>query len=65
MDVAPANVRLPPVGPHLLFRHAGESLRQRRKQVWSRQLIRLPGIRTTPHESVTNDLAARISIPGG
>ena len=63
MQLLFARLRLLLVGLHLLFgalqvailfRHAGEPLRQRLKQGWSRQLIRLLGIRI---ESVADDLA--------
>lgn len=54
MPILPARLRLLLVGLHLLFgalqvailfRHTDESLRQRLKQVWSHQLVRLLGIR--------------------
>lgn len=54
MPILPARLRLLLVGLHLLFgalqvailfRHAGEPSRQRLKQVWSHQLVRLLGIR--------------------
>jgi 1-acyl-sn-glycerol-3-phosphate acyltransferase len=63
MPLLSARLRLLLVGLHLLFgmlqvaflfHHAGESLRQRLKQVWSRQLIRLLGIRI---ESDIDDLS--------
>jgi 1-acyl-sn-glycerol-3-phosphate acyltransferase len=54
MPILPTYLRLLLVGLHLLFgalqvailfRHAGESMKQRLKQVWSQQLVRLLGIR--------------------
>jgi 1-acyl-sn-glycerol-3-phosphate acyltransferase len=54
MPILPARLRLILVGLHLLFgalqvailfRHAGEPMRQRLKQTWSHQLLRLLGIR--------------------
>jgi 1-acyl-sn-glycerol-3-phosphate acyltransferase len=57
MPLLSARLRLLLVGLHLLFgmlqvaflfHHAGESLRQRLKQTWSRQLISLLGIHVEP-----------------
>lgn len=65
MAILPARLRLLLVGLHLLygalqvailFRHAGESSRQRLKQAWSRQLVRLLGIRIEPPGNALADL---------
>ncbi len=65
MPILSAHLRLLLVGLHLLFgalqvailfRYAGESSRQHLKQVWSRQLIRLLGIRIEPPSGALSDM---------